>query len=52
MCNWDLNEFITHFDAEKIPAGFKYNSGENTEWESIDSLRNLIKDNVDETFSV
>ena len=22
MCNWDLNEFITHFDAEKIPAGF------------------------------
>lgn len=39
---WNLNEFVIHFKAEKVTEGFTYNSGENTEWESVESLRELI----------
>ncbi|HAS8133478.1 TPA: UDP-N-acetylglucosamine 4,6-dehydratase (inverting), partial [Vibrio vulnificus] len=31
-------EYLDHHKAEKVPFGFKYNSGTNTEWESIESL--------------
>ena len=49
---WKLAEFVDHFKAERVPQGFKYNSGENTEWETVDSLRNLIKVHVDPDFSL
>jgi len=49
---WDLNEFIESLGARKVPAGFNYNSSENTEWETVESLRVLIKDHVDSTFEV
>lgn len=49
---WNLEEYLEHFKAEKVPMGFSYNSGDNTEWESIDSLRALIKEHVDPTFTV
>ncbi|MFY0651242.1 MAG: UDP-N-acetylglucosamine 4,6-dehydratase (inverting) [Cyclobacteriaceae bacterium] len=49
---WELDEFIKEFDARKVPSGFNYNSGENTEWETVDGLRRLIKEHVDETFEV
>jgi UDP-N-acetylglucosamine 4,6-dehydratase (inverting) len=45
-------EYIDHHSAEKVPFGFKYNSGTNTEWESITSLRELIKKHVDPDFEV
>lgn len=48
--NWDTEEFIKTFDAKKVPTGFKYNSGENTEWETVESLRELITEHVDSTF--
>lgn len=43
---WNLDEFILAFDAKKVTAGFSYNSESNTEWESVESLRNLIKHHV------
>lgn len=49
---WSLEEFVDTFNATKVPQGFKYNSGENTEWETVDSLRALIKEHVDEAFEV
>ena len=49
---WKLDAFADHFKAERVPQGFKYNSGENTEWETVDSLRSLIKEHVDPNFSV
>jgi len=49
---WKLSEYINHFNAKKVPKGFQYNSGENTEWETIENLRNLIKEHVDSTFTV
>jgi FlaA1/EpsC-like NDP-sugar epimerase len=50
--SWNLDDFIRKFNAIKVPNGFYYNSGENTEWESIDSIRALISSNVDSTFKV
>jgi UDP-N-acetylglucosamine 4,6-dehydratase len=48
--NWKLEEFIAHFKAKLVPEGFSYNSKENTEWETIESLRQLIVEHVDPTF--
>ena len=52
VLNWDLEEFIKAFGAQKVPEGFRYNSGENEEWETVESLRALIKEHVDSNFSV
>jgi UDP-N-acetylglucosamine 4,6-dehydratase/5-epimerase len=49
---WSVDEFIKEFNGKKVTAGFQYNSGENTEWVSVEELRNLIKEHVDENFSV
>ena len=49
---WNLNDFLTAFKAKKVFEGFKYNSGENTEWETVESLRKLIKEHVDSGFEV
>ncbi|WP_373949427.1 UDP-N-acetylglucosamine 4,6-dehydratase (inverting) [Vibrio pomeroyi] len=46
------DEYMNHHKAEKVPFGFKYNSGTNTEWETIAGLRELIKEHVDPNFTV
>lgn len=52
VTNWNLNDFIQHFKATKVPNGFQYNSGKNENWETIETLRALIKEHVDSTFEV
>lgn len=47
-----LEDFIKEFNAVKVKEGFAYNSGENTEWETVESLRELIKLHVDSTFEI
>lgn len=49
---WKLDEFLQHFNGKKVPFGFRYNSGENTEWETVEGLRDLIKEHVDPDFAV
>lgn len=49
---WKVDEFISYFNAKKVPPGFHYNSGENIEWVSIPELRRLIKEHVDSTFDI
>lgn len=49
---WKLEDFIKEFNAVKVTEGFAYNSGDNEEWETVDSLRKLIKEHVDPTFEV
>ena len=48
--NFEINDYIVHFSALKVAEGFNYDSGNNTEWETIESLRALIKENVDPNF--
>jgi len=50
--NWNLEEFIKHFNATKVVDGFTYNSGTNTEWLSVNQLRQLIREHVDASFKV
>jgi FlaA1/EpsC-like NDP-sugar epimerase len=49
---WKLDEYIKHFNAKKVPDGFNYSSGKNTEWETIENLRIKIKEHVDPNFEV
>jgi FlaA1/EpsC-like NDP-sugar epimerase len=49
---WDLEDFKKSFNAKKVSTKFSYNSGENEEWETVESLRTLIKEHVDSNFTV
>ncbi|KAA2245342.1 UDP-N-acetylglucosamine 4,6-dehydratase (inverting) [Chitinophaga agrisoli] len=50
--SFKIGDFIDQFNAKKVPEGFRYNSGENTEWVSVEELRKLIKEHVDPTFTI
>jgi len=43
VLNWNLRSFIDHFSAVKVEKGFSYSSGRNDQWETVESLRELIK---------
>ena len=47
---WNINKFMEEFKATKVPMGFSYNSGDNTEWETVESLRKLIRQHLDPNF--
>ena len=49
---WDVDEFMQAFNGNRCADGFSYNSGTNTEWLSVEQIRQLIQDHVDPTFSV
>ena len=42
IVKWNLQDFIEKFNANKVPAGFNYNSKENTDFLSVEKLRALI----------
>ena len=46
ITNWDLNIFKKTFNAVKVQEGFSYNSGDNSQWETVESLRYLIKEHL------
>ncbi len=47
-----LEDFIEQNQAKPVERGFRYNSGENDEWETVESLRRLIKEHVDPDFNL
>ena len=52
VTTWDMKAYIEKFNAKLVPQGFNYTSGDNTEWETVDSLRTLIKEHLYPDFSV
>lgn len=44
---WNLEDFMKHFSATKVPEGFHYTSGLNEEFLSVEQLRKLIDEHVD-----
>jgi UDP-N-acetylglucosamine 4,6-dehydratase (inverting) len=46
VTNWNLEDYKKVFDAKLVPQGFNYTSGDNSEWETIESMRNQIKEHV------
>lgn len=49
---WPLEKYVEENNAHRVEEGFAYNSGNNNDWETIESLRTLIKDHVDPAFEV
>lgn len=48
----DRNEFLSHHNAKMVPQGFHYSSDNNTEWETVESMRENIKKYVDTNFEI
>ena len=49
---WDIADFCKVFNAVKVAKGFKYNSGTNNEWLSINDLRHLIREHLNPNFDL
>ena len=47
-----MQRYMNHYNAKRVPADFKYNSGTNTQWLSVDDIRTLIVNHVDSKFKV
>lgn len=47
---WSMDKWIAKFNAKKVPLGFKYNSGTNTDWLTVQELQGLIQKHVDPHF--
>ena len=49
---WDPEDYCKAFNGKRCDYGFKYSSGNNTEWLSVERLRELIRKHVDPSFAV
>lgn len=47
-----IKDFIQHYNARRVEKGFSYNSGDNTEWLTVEEIRDLMVEHVDPNFSV
>ncbi len=47
---WDVQQYLTHYQGREVPFGFRYSSGENTEWLSVEDLREEIRKHVQADF--
>lgn len=49
---WDESAFLEIFNGRPCADGFKYNSGTNTQWLTVEEIRTLIRKHVDPAFNV
>jgi len=49
---WDTKAYAREFDGRFCDMGFKYNSGTNTQWLSVEQIRTLIRQHIDPAFTV
>lgn len=49
---WNTDEFLKAHNGRMVEMGFKYNSGTNTDWLSVEQLREQIRQHVDPSFTV
>lgn len=49
---WEVEDYLKAFNATRVPMGFKYNSGTNTEWLTVEQLRDQVRQHVDPDFVV
>ncbi len=47
---WDVEKFLDAQGGALVGESFHYDSGNNTEWLTVDDLRSLIRTHVDATF--
>ncbi|TGK09964.1 UDP-N-acetylglucosamine 4,6-dehydratase (inverting) [Leptospira fletcheri] len=49
---WNVSEFKKKFNGGFCPKDFRYSSGLNSDWLSVEQIRKLIVENVDPSFRV
>ena len=49
---WDTEEYCKTFNGRSCEYGFRYNSGQNTNWLNVNQIRELIRQHVDSSFTV
>lgn len=49
---WNVHEFMRRFDGKFCMPSFRYQSGTNPEWLTVEQIRTLIKLHVDPSFAV
>ena len=49
---WSVDEFMKAFGGRRCGDRFRYSSGTNSEWLSVDDLRRLVREHVDPAFTV
>jgi UDP-N-acetylglucosamine 4,6-dehydratase/5-epimerase len=42
-----MEDYLNEFKAKPVPQGFSYNSGSNDQWETVESLKSLVRIHVD-----
>ena len=47
---YSLEDYKKAFNGTLVPQGFSYDSNNNTDWETVESLRELVKKHVDPNF--
>ena len=47
----EKGKYLKHFKAKEVTKGFQYNSGTNAKWETIESIKEKIKKNIDPDFN-
>jgi hypothetical protein len=49
---WNYEQWLTKFNGKAVVNGFKYNSGTNDQWLSVEALRDQIRIHVDPLFNI
>ncbi len=49
---YDRDDYMRHHNGKPVPNGFHYSSDNNEEWETVESMRQKIKEFVDPNFEV
>ena len=49
---FNLEDYIKKFNAKPVEQGFNYHSGKNEKWETVETLRKMVKLHVDPEFTV
>jgi UDP-N-acetylglucosamine 4,6-dehydratase (inverting) len=47
-----MNKYLNHYQATRVEEGFRYSSGKNTDWLTVEQIREQIKLHVDSNFTV
>jgi UDP-N-acetylglucosamine 4,6-dehydratase/5-epimerase len=48
---WSNDDYVQKFNGTKVAHGFKYNSGENPEFMTVESIRAAIREHIDPSFT-
>ena len=52
VSTWNIEKFMKTFNGQKVPIGFKYNSGTNNDFLTVEEIRQQIIKHVDPAFTI